>query len=101
MKNSITYYWIGLMMAFIISFSAAAQRSPSDTKDHGERTIRKEQKRERKRADRTSKLSANAENGLSDKPQYKKRTKVKVKHEKAPSEKRRKKRGRNNSEIRD
>ncbi|MES2512925.1 MAG: hypothetical protein V4580_02225 [Bacteroidota bacterium] len=93
-------YCLCLIMAFLISLPAQAQRSSLDTRQQGETVSRKERKMERKRANYRESNSANAENRLSGKPQYKARTKMKVKHEKAPSEKRRRHRDRKTEEVR-
>jgi hypothetical protein len=99
MKHYMTYC-LSLMMALLILSPAKAQRSSLETRQQGETVSRKERKMERKRTNFRENNSANAENRLSEKPQYKNRTKAKIKHEKAPSEKRRR-HNRKRQEVRD
>lgn len=76
MKNHSLYYWISLMLVLMLALPATAQqKSPEETKAHTDMVMRKEQRRERKRADKTEKRAAKAEKRINDKPQHKYRRK--------------------------
>ncbi len=82
MKNTLTYYIICLILAFLITFSLDAQQlSPIATNAHADGVIKKEHRRERVRAEKKEKRIAKAEKRLNTKAQYKKRRKSKIKQE--------------------
>lgn len=82
MKNNRIVCSIFVFIAIIMMSSVYAQKSPMETKSHGEMVMKKEHKRERKRAEKAERRSAHAESKIEEKPQYKNLTKHKVKKEK-------------------